>query len=257
MAATAFSLMKLVAHVIDGHRVEIRPAPLERGWMDATNQRFAYRCLPLNIANAFGWEILCNAGFNAIWNGNSSIDAIAIEPDPDTTPPAISHFGHGILTFHLPCVFRTAPGSSLMVQGPINRPKDAIAPLSGVIETDWSPYSFTMNWIFTRPGLAVRFEKGEPFCHVFPVRCNDLEGIEPQLSLLSDDADLKREHEFWTANRAQFNTELNQPGSDAQTERWQKLYYRGLAPEGGPTAPEGHRTRLRLRPFTKPSGSSD
>jgi Family of unknown function (DUF6065) len=31
---------------------------MERAWMDATDQRFAYRCLPLNIANAHGWEIL-------------------------------------------------------------------------------------------------------------------------------------------------------------------------------------------------------
>ena len=54
--------MKLVAHVIDGHHVDIRPAPVERDWMEATNQRYAYRCLPLNIANAYGWEVLCNAG---------------------------------------------------------------------------------------------------------------------------------------------------------------------------------------------------
>ena len=53
--------------------------------------------------------------------------------------PAVSHFGHGILTFHMPCLFRTEPGVDLMVQGPINRPKDAIAPLSGIIETDGRP----------------------------------------------------------------------------------------------------------------------
>ena len=59
--------MKLIAHVIDGHQVDIRPAPVERDWMEATSQRFAYRCLPLNIANAYGWEVLCNASFLAMW----------------------------------------------------------------------------------------------------------------------------------------------------------------------------------------------
>jgi hypothetical protein len=38
--------MKLVAYVIDGHPFEIRPAPLERDWMEKTDQRFVYRCLP-------------------------------------------------------------------------------------------------------------------------------------------------------------------------------------------------------------------
>ena len=175
--------MKLIAHVIDGHHVDIRPAPVERDWMEATNQRFAYRCLPLNIANAYGWEVLCNAGFLAMWWGGESLDSIVIEPDPGTPAPAVSHFGHGILTFHLPCLFRTEPGAELMVQGPINRPKDGIAALSGVIETDWSPYSFTMNWMITRPGTPVRFEKGEPYCHIFPVRCSEMEDIEPELEV--------------------------------------------------------------------------
>ena len=49
--------MKLIAHLIDGHQVDIRPAPVERDWMEATGNRFAYRCLPLNIANAYGWEV--------------------------------------------------------------------------------------------------------------------------------------------------------------------------------------------------------
>jgi TetR/AcrR family transcriptional regulator, transcriptional repressor for nem operon len=61
--------MKLIAHVIDGHHVDIRPAPVERDWLEATNQRFAYRCLPLNIANAYGWESLRNADFLAMWWG--------------------------------------------------------------------------------------------------------------------------------------------------------------------------------------------
>jgi len=33
--------------------------------MDDTNGEFAYRCLPLNIANAHGWIILNNASFVA------------------------------------------------------------------------------------------------------------------------------------------------------------------------------------------------
>lgn len=74
--------MKLTAHVLDGHTLDIRPAPHERDWMDATDQRYAYRCLPLAIANAHGWELLCQAGFEAIWDGRDSLDAIGSMPAP-------------------------------------------------------------------------------------------------------------------------------------------------------------------------------
>ena len=243
--------MKLIAYMIDGHRMDIRPAPLEREWMDNTGERFAYRCLPLNIANALGWEILCPSSFSAVWNGNQDLAAINIRfDDADEQPFAISHFGHGTLTFHIPCLFRTDPGWDLMAQGPINRPKDGIAALSGIIETDWAPYTFTMNWIFTQPEVDVRFEKGEPFCHIFPVQRGLLASVEPEIKQMSSEPELQRQYQAWNESRVNFNAELQQPGSPAQAERWQKMYYRGLSPDGTPAAIEDHITRLRLRPFT-------
>ena len=242
--------MKLIAYLLDGHSIDIRPAPVEREWMDHTGERFAYRCLPLNIANAHGWEVLCPAGFTAVWNGNADVAAVSVQPhNPGEDPMAISHFGHGTLTFHLPCLFRTDAGWDLMAQGPINRPKDGIAALSGIIETDWAPYTFTMNWIFTQPEVAVDFEKGEPFCHVFPVERGKLTDIEPEIRLLSSEPELQRAFKQWDESRNRFNAELQQPGSQAQTDRWQKMYYRGVMPDGKPV--EDHITRLRLRPFKK------
>src|SRR6185503_1989240 len=117
------------------HQVTIRPAPLERDWMDGTPEHYAYRCLPLNIANAHGWEVLCPNGFSAVWNGGGNKEDITIAPDGNERCPATSHFGSGILTFQLGCLFRTDPEFDLIAQGPINRPKDAIFALSGVIET--------------------------------------------------------------------------------------------------------------------------
>ena len=71
--------MKLIAYLPEGDHIDIRPAPVERPWMEATDQRFAYRCLPLNIANAFGWEILCPSAFTAGWDGGKGIE---FDPSP-------------------------------------------------------------------------------------------------------------------------------------------------------------------------------
>jgi hypothetical protein len=234
--------MKLIAYAYEGHRVDVRPASPERAWMNDTDQRFAYRCLPLNIANAHGWEILCPSGFVAAWNGGRGKDAIEIFPDEGTTAPAVSHFAHGVLTFHVPCLFQTEQGFDLMVQGPINRPKDSIAALSGIVETDWAPYSFTMNWMFTRPGAAVRFDKGEPYCHIFPLRRGQLESFAPQARPLTDDPALRSEHDAWFKARVQFNKDLEVENSPARDEGWQRSYFRGA----NGNAP---RTRLRLKEF--------
>ncbi|MFV3077160.1 DUF6065 family protein [Niveispirillum fermenti] len=236
--------MKLICYAIHGDPPLIRPAPATRDWMDGTPQAYAYRCLPLNIANAHGWELLNRSGFTAHWDGGSGIDSISITPDPGTTAPAISHFGSGVLTFHIEAVFRTEPGWSLCAQGPVNRPKDGISALSGIIETDWAPYSFTMNWKFTAPGRTVRFDAMEPFCTIFPVQRRLLESVEPEIRNLSDDPELARRFEDWAQGRTRFNEELSQPGSDARTAKWQKSYYLGLLPDGSPADPD-HLVKLR------------
>src|ERR1700727_1164499 len=70
--------MDLICYLHPGWAPLIRPAPASRRWMDDTPESFAYRCLPLNIANAHGWEILSPCAFDAIWTGETGTDAVTI-----------------------------------------------------------------------------------------------------------------------------------------------------------------------------------
>lgn len=247
--------MKLTAYVIDDFEIALRPAPLGRAWMDATEERFAYRCLPMDIANAYGWEVLCASSFKATWNGDAGMDSIKIDCPNGDRPPVVSHFGSGVLTFHVPCVFRTEAGYDLMVQGPVNRPKDAIAPLSAVVETDWAPYTFTMNWLFTQPEIEVEFEAGEPFCHIFPIRRGEIERFEPKIKPISADPELEARYRAWSESRGRFNDEFRKRDSEARAAGWQKHYHHGADPDFTERAPRDHRTRLTLADFERPSNS--
>jgi Family of unknown function (DUF6065) len=242
--------VKLTAYVMDGQQIKIQPAPLERDWMTATGH-FAYRCLPLNIANAHGWEILCPSDCSAIWGGAAVPQSLQVKRPDDALAPAVSHFGFGILTFHIPCIFQTDTGYDLMVQGPVNRPKDAVAPLSAIVETDWAPFTFTMNWMFTRANTEVNFERGEPICHVYPLKRGDLEACEPRLEPLANNAELQSQFMKWTASRSTFIKELKEPESLARSQLWEKQYFRGLDAFGRPANQTKHYTKLNLRKFTE------
>ncbi len=248
--------MDLICYLRDGWAPNIRPAPSTRDWMDATPHSYAYRCLPLNIANAHGWEILCPTGFEAEWNGLPAIDGITITAtDPDKTEHLpISLFGSGVLTLHVTGLFRTPPGWNLWVGGSPNQPKDGIAPLSGVIETDWSPYGFTMNWRFTRPHHKIRFDAGEPFAFIFPVQRGVLENVTPRFEDFAREPELQAHFRAWSASRNEFNADMQKPESrvlpTAQT--WQKRYYRGEDMTDQAVVVD-HMAKLRLRPFAPAS----
>jgi hypothetical protein len=153
----------LACYVYPGWRPRIRAAPQRRDWMDATPESFAYRCLPLNIANAHGWELLSPCGFEAEWNGGAAVDDVVVRPIRDAAGDApVALFGQGVLTFHVRGPVPHAAGLQPLGRRPPNAAKDGIAPLTGVIETDWSPYSFTMNWRFTRPGQVIRSRRTNP-----------------------------------------------------------------------------------------------
>ncbi|WP_026381480.1 DUF6065 family protein [Afifella pfennigii] len=228
--------------VTDGSEVSIQPAPLERAWMEETSERFAYRCLPLTIANQHCWEVLNPAVFSASWDGGPGLDAVQIIYG-DEKRPAISHFGHGILTFTLPVLIRTPPGFDLWVMGPPNRPKADIQPLNGVVETDWAIATFTMNWRFTRAHTTVFFEKGEPICAFFPIRRGEIETFQPRRRSLEEEPELASAHRAWAQSRRAFNAELKMPRSEAAARKWQRDYHRGPAEKLTPP----HRTKLGLK----------
>ena len=171
--------MKLICYTLDGKEVDVKPASSERRWMNETRVQFAKRCLPLVVANSNGWQINALDGCWIKWNGGIYAKDLKIKTDTGTADHIASHFGHGILTFKVHCLFRTEPGINLWVSGPTNQFKDGIQAMNGLLETDWMPYTFTMNWQVTRKRKWIRFEKGEPIAQVFPVPRGMVDNSDP------------------------------------------------------------------------------
>jgi hypothetical protein len=249
--------MDLICYVYEGWAPRIRPASPKRDWMEASPERFAYRCLPLAIANAHGWEVLSPCGFEARWTGGAGTEAVEIRLDPGADPAhaPVSLFGQAVLTFHVEGLIRTSEGWNLWVGGSPNAAKDGIAPLGGVIETDWAPYTFTMNWRFTRANQWIRFEENEPFCFFFPVRRGLLEGIAPRLRPIAEAGALMAANRTWSRSRDSFQLWVEETKPRAPADKWQKFYYRGVGPEGEP-GPADHVSKLRLEPFRDADGKA-
>jgi hypothetical protein len=130
-------------------------------------------------------------------------------------------------------------------------PRDGIAPLEGLIETDWAPFTFTMNWKFTRPG-EVTFDADEPICVISPVRRHDLAAFAPEIrSAEEGDGEVAA---AWNAAAASREALLKQKflaqytGAHPEAvNAWEANYFRGRTVEGDVVA--DHVTKRRLKPF--------
>ncbi len=241
----------LDAYLMHATAPEIVPGNSRRDWMDQTTDRYAYRCLPLTMANSTGWDILCPFDIDIVWKGGEQTGDITISSpthNNHVSTLAVSHFGFGIVTFHTGYLFRTPPGWAVWCMGPPNWPKEKLYPLSGLVETDWLPFPFTMNWRFTEPGLA-SFKKGEPFCFVTLMEHKRMDEVEPKIKSLSSNPQLEADSKAWHESRETFIKRLNEKDPDTLSQGWQRHYMKGEAPSG--TSGDSHMTRRRLKPPRK------
>lgn len=247
--AAAERSMVVKLHALTEHPPEVRPARAKRQWMDDFPDRHAYRCLPLSIANASGWEVLCPIPVEIRWNGGMTVEdiqVIGLKELPGGAPVehfCRSNFSRGIITFHLDYVIETEPDWGILATGPFNDPKPTASPLTGIVESDWLPYPFTMNWQLMRPGIT-RFEEGEPFCFFLPVPLRVLPEAELQVHRLNDDAELEARHNQFKEAREGFMERIRAGDREAIKEAWQRHYFVGRHPDGV-LAPE-HLNKLRL-----------
>jgi hypothetical protein len=239
--------MKLIAYKTSPENCQkLVPAARTRQWMDETPSSFAYHCLPLVMANSLGWFLINDVACEMEWNGSAQTEGVKIWADDDSTDLQkkalpLSHFGSGIVTFHVGYIFRTEEKISLLAKGPANNPKHGIVALEGLVETDWLPYPFTINWKMTLKNVRVRFERGEPIAQIIPYPSDLIGRIEPVEDSLESDPELRAKYEDYSAKRTHFNAQ------DRGTKR-QKYYIRGQDSLGN-QYPENHLTDWKTRPF--------
>ena len=263
--------MKLNCYLTNQGEIEIKPASRFRDWMDGPVVNNVKRCLPVLMASSHGWEILSPFDFSVLWNGGDKKQdtQITIKNDlitqnsdennrlPNSSINVISHFGGGIVTINLYVIFETDPGVNLWVGGAPNHFKDGVQPLSALIESDWMPYTFTMNWKITRKNTVIEFTRGEPVCFVFPVQRNLLESCDPMILNIEQNQELNKQYKAALKRRSLGLAFRDKSKQDkvfkkfAKQLSFQKWYTKGEMPDGSGKVDE-HQTQLKIKPFVRP-----
>ena len=216
----------------------IKKCSRKREWMDNTQDQYAYRCLPLAMANMNGYELCCSKEIKIIWNGGQRKEDLLVKSEGHV---ATSLFMHGIVTFHTNILIRTPKNINTYVSGPINNPKRGIYPLTGIVETDWNPATFTMNWMMTEPNHQVIFRAGEPFCNIHFIPRGFNESLQPVIDNIESNKEEFDDYKSFEKSRNEFHKNPGQ-GPDS----WQKHYYKGIYHDGR-KCPVNHQTKLDMK----------
>jgi hypothetical protein len=153
---------------IDNTVVDLRGS-IKRDWF----VNHAYFCLPLTIANQYGFGIRSLHTFEATWNGGQSpadVTVRILDGDSNGFQQISSHFGMGTVTIQNHMVWHAPERINLFTLDPPNMFKDGITNMNGVIEADNLKRDFTFNLKLTRVNHTITIKKGELISAVLPIQ---------------------------------------------------------------------------------------
>jgi hypothetical protein len=217
-------------------------ADYRREWMDQYPHSFAYRCLPLKIANEAGWLVRSPVDFEVTYiTDDHPLKSVKIDiADKDSMYRnyILSHFGRGVITFSLPFILRTEAPWCVWARGYPNYYKNNISFLEGIIETHWLHSTFTYNIRVIEKNQTVSFKKNEPLMFLTCININEINNSYITDKIIDENLELKNAYNTWNQSRAEFNKKLNNP------DDWQKDYFKGIQSDGSTN--KDHLTKINL-----------
>jgi hypothetical protein len=142
-----------------------------------------YYCLPLTIANQYGFVVKSAENMDLYWNDDTSKVYLETEskiPLSDTSRIQTYHtnFRNGVLTVDNNFIVRTPPGINLMVIQPPNYFIPDLFAMSGVVESDNIRRTFTFNLRVTKPHTKIKIKKGDWLAAFIPIPRYFVENFE-------------------------------------------------------------------------------
>jgi hypothetical protein len=188
-----------------------------------------YRCLPLSIANQYGYVLTLPFDIELLWDGSEGPNGLSIATSEKNIFFNIeSHFGHGIATITTPFFIKTPKNVNIMTINPPNYILPNITVLNGVVETDNLRGAFTFNIKLQTPGIVTKIEKGTPVSGIIPIPRYFADGFS-----LKDAADIFTDQEISEEFQAYKDHSILRNNGNTQAESENKytpdrLYMRGL-----------------------------
>lgn len=160
-------------------------------------------CLPLNIANQYGFVVKAAHDMTLYWTGGeakASLQSVGYQSGDHEVQQYNTNFGSGVISVENKFLLRTPPNVNLMVIPVPNYYIEGVYPLTGVVETDNLRRSFTFNLKVTTPNKKIYIKKGDWLASFIPVprfyvekfKLKNLEEIYPEEVIKNERADMQK-----------------------------------------------------------------
>lgn len=152
-----------------GHPVKIEQTKIQRDWMEMTDDRHAYKCFPISLANGIGYSISFLDDIEFIWDGISDSSNTHVEIIKSGENICSLARGNATISFNTELFFQTDENTSLLSIAPPNQFIDGVVPFTSLISSSFYEYPLPVAWRITRPNHKILVPAGTPVITVIPI----------------------------------------------------------------------------------------
>lgn len=208
-----------------GRSANLHQTKIQRPWMDDTDSKHAYRCLPVSMANTMGWSISYDFDISFSWDGvsDSSPDHVTLLQGKKVCSTGR---GNATISFETGLIFRTDPDVTLLSISPPNYFIDGAQAFTSAVSTSFFKDTFPCAWYITKPNTIITIPAGTPVATVIPISLKGLSDIS--VDLHSSDEYLKTHSDYYSA-RSEYAKEFS---SIVSSGEWPNFYRNGVDHKG-------------------------
>jgi hypothetical protein len=168
----------------------IKQSRVKRDWMDNTHNKHAYQCMPMTLANVYGWEVQIEEDVVVQWDNEQSAPRILQGEYTSTGRRQAVSSITGMISLNVGWAINTDEGYSTWFTGSPNYFHDGAIPLTATLPTSWWPDETQMNWKLTKIGEPITFKAGDPFCFFTVYDNRVVENVDIKVKNLWEDKEL-------------------------------------------------------------------
>lgn len=148
-------------------------------------------CLPLTIANQYGFVVKAQHDAELFWDGTENPVEVKSEGfnNLQSIQSYLNNFRNGVLSIENKFILKTPPNVNILVTQPPNHYIDGLHFMNGVVESDNLRRSFTFNIRVTTPNKVIKIKKGDWLSGFIPIPRFYVENFElvPAKKLFSEE----------------------------------------------------------------------
>jgi len=214
-------MYKIKAYEYDETNTSISQLTIKREWMDNTQNKHAYNCFPVSLANTLGWGISFPEDISFIWDGVSDsypghVKFLSGEKYCDASR------GSGTISLKCNIILETEPNTTILTMPVPNQFIEGVQAFTTLVSTSFYPGTIPIVLKIMKPMQVITIKAGTPVVSVLPISLSQINDSE--LLIMDNDS-----HKEFLYDGYEYGNAINEI---TRTGKWSGFYRNGTDHKG-------------------------